>query len=366
MKLFEYEGKQLLKAYGVNIPNGVLYSQISTDGPEVEFPLFAKAQVLTGGRGKLGGIKRVDKKVNLKGEVSRLLKMNIKDESVLDVYLEQPVEYTRELYLSIVIDRNSKIPLLVVANAGGMEIENVPSEEILKIPLNPFIGLKEYMFKQVSNYTQLDYQNVKDFITKIYDLFTQTKSTLVEVNPLFITPQQELIAADAKIIIEDTSKLTSYNIDLISRKNNSFEAKCLELNTVGVHLGNGDTAVITSGAGLGMATFDLLTASNYEIEALVDLGGHVIHDVEGAKNLIKEIEVVNPKNYFFNFYFQVASCTVLAKAIVNVLGKTNKNVVVRMKGKDFAEAKEILEPYFNITTTEDISDALQLLETKVG
>lgn len=364
MKLFEYEGKQLLSKYGIKIPEGQLLSNVIKG--QISFPTIAKIQVLSGGRGKLGGIKKIDSEQEFQETINQLRTTEINGETVSDIYLEDLVAFSKELYFSITIDRNSKMPIILVCNSGGVDIESIPLSQILKVPLNPFIGLQDFMIKQISYFTSLPYKNVKEFVENIYALYKDSKSTLVEVNPLFVTTNNNLIAGDAKIIIENEEILEATQIVTIKREQDKFEDNCLKLGAVGVEIEDGNTAIITSGAGLGMASFDLMTDLGKKVKALVDLGGHVIHDQNLAEKLIQELKKLKPSEYFFNFYFQVASCTVLAGAIAKELGDVSEEVIVRMNGKDAEEAAEMLAPFKNIKVVSTIIEARDIFYKRVG
>lgn len=360
MKLYEYEGKKLFQKYGINTPKGWLQNDLPKT---INYPVIAKAQVLTGGRGKLGGIKKVDNEFEMKTTTSNLLEMTIKDEKVANIYVEEMVSYEKEYYISIVIDRNQKAPVLIVSDQGGVDIEEVPKEKILFIPINPLIGLQPYIIRKVELFFQDKTHFISDLIEKMWRLFKEEQAELIEINPLFVLDDGNYIAGDAKVII-DSSASRENDPTIINRNSDSFEAICAKLNTVGVEL-DGDVAIITSGAGLGMATFDMVSNSNLTVRSLVDLGGHAIHDVEIANRLIDEIKLLQPKAFLFNFYFQVASCFVLAQAIENRLADSNIPVIVRLKGKDEEKAISILSKYNNIFTTDSIQEAIKQISNKV-
>lgn len=355
MNLYEYEGKALLKQYNIQTATGWLLDDVPEN---ITFPVMLKAQVLTGGRGKLGGIRKVNTLEELKKHAREILSMKIKDEVVTDVYVEEMVQFKKEYYISIVIDRNYKSPVLIVSSEGGVDIEEVEKDKILVVPINPLLGLQDYMVKKVEMFLNTKETFISEVIHRLWDMFKKEQADLVEINPLFILNDNEYVAGDAKVSIDDSANRPTFPT-LIKRDIDSFEAKCLELGTVGVEL-DGDVSVITSGAGLGMATFDLVSANNVTINSLVDLGGHVIHDEEAASKLMNEIKSLKPKALLFNFYFQVASCLVLAKAIENEFSETNIPVIIRLRGQDEAEATELLSPYSNIIVTDNIDSACHI------
>lgn len=354
MKLYEYEGKKLFQQYGIKTAKGWLLNDLPG---KIVYPVMAKTQVLTGGRGKLGGIQKVNNETELKSTAKKLLAMKIKEEKVKNVYVEEMVSYQKEYYISIVIDRNQKAPVLIVSDQGGVNIEEVPKEKVLFIPINPLMGLQPYMIRKVELFFNNKVPFISDLIEKIWQMFKEEQAELIEINPLFVLDDGDYIAGDAKVIL-DSSVSRTKNPTIINRTKDSFEAKCAELNTVGVEL-DGEIAVITSGAGLGMATFDMVLSNGLTVRSLVDLGGHAIHDVEIANQLIDEIKKLQPKAFLFNFYFQVASCLVLAKAIENGLGDSDFPVIIRLKGQDEEEVISILSKYKNIITTDSIQEAIK-------
>ncbi len=355
MKLYECEGKLLFEKYNIPVATGSLATR---NYMHLNYPLIAKAQVLTGGRGKSGGIIEVSTQQELKSITEKLYEMKIKEETVDHIYLEEKISYREEFYLSIIIDRNSKCPILLVSKQGGVDIEEVPDEEILTIKINSLIGLQPYMIQKASLFININYDMLASLLTKLWDLYKKEQAELVEINPLFLDDNNQLIAGDAKVILESTHNELPLKL---LRNNNTFEAKCEELGASGVEL-NGDVAVITSGAGLGMATFDLVSSKKGTIRAVIDLGGHVIHDVQKAENLIKEIRNLNPKKFLFNFYFQLASCRVLSTAIAKELGNISIPVIVRLKGQDEESSKEILSQFNNISVADDLESACDLIQ----
>ncbi|MEI3613270.1 ATP-grasp domain-containing protein [Pseudogracilibacillus sp. SO30301A] len=359
MKLYEFEGKKLFYKYGINTAKGWLLNDLPE---ESSFPLIVKTQVLTGGRGKLGGIQKVQTKNELERQAENLAKMTIKDEKVAALYVEEMVDFKQEYYVSIVIDRNKKSPVLIVSDQGGVNIEDVPKDNILFIPINPLLGLQLYMIRKVEMFLNNKDPFISELIQNIWTMFMREQAELIEINPLFIL-EDGYVAGDAKVILDGSANRSS-DPTLIKRNKDNYEAKCAALNTVGVEL-DGEVALITSGAGLGMATFDMVSSNDLTVKTLVDLGGHAIHDEEIAKNLITEIRSLQPKAFLFNFYFQVASSLVLAKAIEKQLGNTDIPIVIRLKGQDEEEAAAILSKYENIHITDKIKTACTLTRNLV-
>src|SRR5699024_8454078 len=176
--------------------------------------------------------------------------------------------------------------------------------------------------RNVKIFLNEEFPKLEELLYKMWDMFVQEQATLVEINPLFLLQKGDYVAGDAKITLDSDGKRQESPIKIKRGYNDSFESKCAALDTVGVEL-DGKVATVTSGAGLGMATFDLISSKGISVRSLIDLGGHVIHDKFAAIELIKETKKLKPEAFLFNFYFQVASCLVIAEAIAEELGDDN-------------------------------------------
>lgn len=349
MKLYEYEGKQLLAQYSIPVPDGWLWS----DRPEErQGSWMAKAQVLSGGRGKAGGILPVTAEKEMQTVVAHLQTLTIQGENVHYVYMEEMVSFAREIYLAIMLDRNQKGPVLLASTQGGIDIESVPKEEIICLTIHPFIGLPSYMIRYLSEWLKISIRQLDPLIRNLWQLFIREQAQLVEINPLFVREDGTLCAGDAKLIVMEKSFPF-----LLPREQESFEVKCSNLGAVGVEL-DGDIAVVTSGAGLGMATLDWIVYHQRSVRAMVDLGGQVIHDLTSARQLMREIVKLRPKGILCNSYFQVASCSVMGRAIAMELGDSSIPVSVRLKGKDAEAMYDALNQYNQISVFSDLEKAL--------
>lgn len=362
MKLFEFEGKKLLEEYKIKTPKGklFLFNDSEKFKYDPEYPVI-KLQVLSGGRGKQGGIKICDSEEEFLRNLENMKKIKINDEVGVGVYCEEKIKFRKEYYLSFTLDRNLKTPILIVSEHGGVDIESVDKEDIYIININPFIGLEKWIITRVSEIIQVEYSKVNEMLENLYKLFKDTKSSLLEINPLFETQEGHLIAGDSKIILEgETPSLLKGKF--IKRNNQSFEELCLNIGAVGVQVDEGEIAVITSGAGLGMASYDLLLKNNKSVAVLVDLGGHVIHNIKDAEKLILSLVDMGIKKFFFNYYFQVASSKNMSKAIASTLNNQNFNTIVRVKGKDQEESFKILDGIHNLKCTDDLEDAINIID----
>lgn len=279
MNLYEFEGKQLLSRFGIPVPQSKMISEADSDAP-LPFPFVVKAQVLTGGRGKAGGIKICADETAFRKTAADILGMTIKGHRVQALLCEQMVRAEHELYLSITLQGVSK-PTLIVSAAGGMEIEEVAkndTDQIIKIEIDPFTGLKNYQFKMIAkllNYP--DEQDLFSVIRNVQRAFFETKALLVEINPLGVS-DGKLIAMDAKVILDDhggpavremIGEIEQERARLLNQPGEEKEKTTITY----VPLEDGDIGLISDGAGTGMLTLDLITDEGGRVASFCELGG---------------------------------------------------------------------------------------------
>jgi len=207
MKLYEYKAKELLSRHGIPVPKGMLVRS-SKELERLDFPAAIKAQVLVGGRGKAGGIKFADDLDQARKAIDSILGMEIGGYKVKQVLVEQRLDIEKEFYLSVTIDRAARAPLLMASAEGGVDIEDVPDEKIFKKHLSPFIGISPYILRAMKSKLQLSKEitsQIGGIVPKLYETFREEDAELVEINPLILTREGDLIAGDAKITIEDNA-----------------------------------------------------------------------------------------------------------------------------------------------------------------
>ncbi|MGI6129833.1 MAG: succinate--CoA ligase subunit beta [bacterium] len=281
MKLFEFQAKKIFKRYNLPVPKSDLLLSPG-NVPTLPFPLILKSQVLTGGRGKAGGIKVCSDKKELSILLTQLFDMKIKDEPVRAVLAEEMAAIEREFYLSITLQGGNGQPLLIASPAGGMDIEQVAAEtpeKIIKLPIDPLIGLQNYHIRYLAK--QLQYQNtaeLEDFVAKLYQAFIAIDATLVEVNPLAATASG-LVALDGKVSLDD--KAGFRQSELFTELMN--EQQSLPGIAPTSSQANGDTityvpltgtvGLISDGAGTGMLTLDLIKDAGGEAANFCEMGG---------------------------------------------------------------------------------------------
>ena len=358
MRLYEYEGKALLARHGVPVPRGALWPEL----PEIEGPLVVKAQILSGKRGKQGGIRFVEGPEGCRAQVEALLGSRLGEHRVERVYVEERLEIDRELYLALMVDRDGWGTLLLASPQGGMDVEEVPEKEMVRLPIDPLLGLRPFAIRHVVNRLGLTGDAARQgaaVCQGMYELLTTAEADLVEVNPLVVTRDGRVVAADAKVVLDDEAAFRHPERSKEPREGTPFERGCAAHGSVGVEM-DGEVAIVVSGAGLMMATVDLLGAAGVRLRAAVDLGGNAFSNPEGLLEVIRLVADLKPRVILVNAFFNLAFCDFLARGVADGLkGWQNPNrVFVRLRGRRLEEAKAILAPLgFNLF--EELPEAVQ-------
>jgi len=356
MRLYEYESKEILSGkYNIPVPKGFLVSNISSyDFNEVSFPVVIKAQVLVGGRGKMGGIKFANGPSEAKQIINELLGAEIEGVKVDRLLVEEKVDISKELYLCIWLDRDLATPVIITGQYGGINVEENIKNNVIKVEINPLIGLQQYQVRKVLKNLEPEgilTQQLSIIIYNLYKAFEELDAELVEINPLAVTPQGKFVALDAKIVIDDNSIHRQDNFQGVIRGLTKLEQHLFNLGLRGVEM-EGEIGVITSGAGCLMATIDSLKYYGGNVAAAIDLGGSVFNTSQLPRILrecIARIVELKPKVILINAYFQLAKCSNLATAIresIPVSGGVP--IVVRLMGREEDEAVNILSKIPNI------------------
>lgn len=340
MKLKEYEGKEIFKKYGIPVPEGVVVS--SLDGLEERIKqlhsvnLVVKSQILVAGRKKAGGIKFANRN-NIKEVASSLLGAEIKGMKVNELLIEEKLEINKEYFLSLVIDRSDKAIYLITSLEGGVDIEELSKthpEKITKISLIDEGQIEKALSKL---------PNGNEFLglaKKLYRILKDCDAELVEINPL-VKSKGRLIAADSKIIVDDNS-LFRHPEFKSKTELTEMEAEAAKYSLNYVEL-KGDIGVIGNGAGLVMATLDVLDYYGGKAANFLDVGGGA--SVERMEKALEIVMTKNPKKILINIFGGITRCDEIASGIVSYRKKRGIKIpmVVRMIGTNEREAKEILE-----------------------
>jgi len=359
MKLFEYRGKELFDKYDIAVPKGNIVTG-EKDFTALKFPIILKAQVPIGGRGKAGGIKKAKDINEAKDNLSQIMGMDIRGFKVGKVLAEETADIKKELYLSISLDRTKKMPLIMASVEGGMEIESVPDNKIFKEWINPLIGIQAFNIRNIVSklkFGKEETTEISKVLRKIYKLFREYDCELVEINPLIITKDGNIMAIDSKIIINDDAMYRHTDIQPELVELTALEKDAKDKGISFVQLG-GNIGVIANGAGLTMATLDALNHFKGEGGVFLDLGG--TDDPEKVKQAFELMKKAKPKVIFLNLFGGITKCDTVATGVKSVISKEGIDcpVVTRIKGMREEEAKEILKDAGLITATT-LQDAAQ-------
>jgi succinyl-CoA synthetase beta subunit len=286
--------------------------------------------------------------------------IDIRGYKVGKVLAEEMADIKKELYMSISLDRSKRMPLIMASTSGGMDIESVPDDEIFKEWVNPLIGIQSFNIRSIVSKLDLEKEEAKQVsivLSKIYKLFREYDCELVEINPLIISKEDEAIALDSKIIINDDAIFRHKDIEPELVELTPLEKDAKEKGIAFVQLG-GNIGVIANGAGLTMATLDALTNFKGEGGVFLDLGG--TDDPEKVKQAFELMKKAKPKVIFLNLFGGITKCDTVATGVKAVITKEGIDcpVITRIKGMNEDAAKEILKDAGLITATT-LQDAAQ-------
>jgi len=379
MKIHEYQAKELFKKYSIPIPNGKIAFTADEAKQVAEtigsFPVVVKAQIHAGGRGKGGGVKLADS-IDQVGQLSNdIIGMTLvthqtgpEGRVVKKILVEQGLNIAKELYLSIVPDRATSKIVIMASEAGGMDIEEVAAstpEKIIKIYIDPLSGIQAYHCRQAAFGLNLPSPAIKQFsalLKNLFNLFKDYDCSLVEINPFVLTKEDDVIALDAKIDIDGNSLYRHKDIseyrDLDEEDPLEVEASNYNLNYINLG-GKGNIGNMVNGAGLAMATMDIIKFAGAEPANFLDVGGGANAEmIENGFNII--LSDKNVKGILINIFGGILRCDVLAQGVVQAAKTTGLNipVVVRMEGTNVEEGRKILsDSGLNLITATDLQDA---------
>ena len=377
MKIHEYQAKAILKRHGVPVPGGEVAST-AADAREIAQHLggsvvVVKAQIHAGGRGKGGGVKLARSADDAERIARDMLGMTLithqtgpEGRIVGRVLVEEGLQMTRELYLSLVLDRAAGKPVMMASAAGGMDIEEVAAstpEKIVRVYIEPGVGLVPFEARQVGFAIGLDGQQVNKFVklaTSLYEAFLANDATMIEINPLVVTAAGDLLALDAKMNFDDNALYRHRDIrelrDLAEEDPLEIEASKFSLNYI--HL-DGNIGCMVNGAGLAMATMDIIKLAGGEPANFLDVGGGA--NAEQIRNAFKILmSDKNVKAVLINIFGGILRCDVLAQGVVAAVKELGVPVpiVIRMEGTNVEEGKKILrDSGMKLTTADSMDDA---------
>ena len=347
--LLEYEAKNILKGADIPIPRGMLVDQKSL--PQ-NFPLVLKSQVPTGGRGKLGGIKIVSHQPEFEEALSALQSLEIKGYVPLHILAEEVVVIDKELYLSLLIDRSTAMTTLVASKSGGIEVEDSSDESFLKLPLSGSINL-DGIGQAVADWYNLPEKAflISDLIEKLYECFQKNDATLLEINPLVLTKEGELIAADCKIILDESARF--HHPEWNSLEQQSVDSNFVILNN------NGNVATIANGAGLAMATVDAVHEAGLTAANFLDVGGGA-NEASVLAAFERIVTMRSVKAIVINIFAGITRCDEVAKAIISAQSKitTLPPLFIRLSGTNSNIANQMLDDA-NIGRAHSLAECIE-------
>ena len=386
MKIHEYQAKELFQKYNVPVPRGgVAFTAdeaVTVAKTLGGYPVVVKAQIHAGGRGKGGGVKLAQSEQEVESVAGQIIGMNLvthqtgsQGRPVKKVLVEQGLNIAQELYLSIIPDRETAKIVIMASEAGGMDIEEVAAktpEKIIKVSINPLQGIQAYHCREVAFGLNLAPAVIKPFtamVRNLYRMFVDYDCSLLEINPLVITAEETVIALDAKINFDDNALFRHKDIleyrDLDEEDPLEVEASKFNLNYINL---DGNVGNMVNGAGLAMATMDLIKLAGAEPANFLDVGGGASAEmVENGFRII--LSDPNVKGILINIFGGILRCDVLAEGVVQAAQKTGIQVpvVVRMEGTNVEEGRRILaESGLNLNTAADLKDAAAKVAEIVG
>jgi succinyl-CoA synthetase beta subunit len=386
VNVHEYQAKELLREYGVPVPAGTLATtpaeaEAATRGLSADV-VVVKAQVHAGGRGKAGGIKLAKSANEAKHVASEILGMTLRSHQtgpegkvVRKVYVEAGSEIESELYLAVVLDRSAEKLAIIASTEGGMEIEEVAArspEKILTVTVDPNVGLAAYQVREIGFSLGFDMDRIAKldpFLHALMRLFVEKDASLVEINPLVVTQSGDLIALDAKLNFDDNALYRHPEVanlrDPDEEDPREREAREIDLAYVGL---DGNIGCMVNGAGLAMATLDVINVCGGNPANFLDAGGGADKDkVRDAFKLILRDPKV--KAILVNIFGGIVRCDLIAEGVVAAASEIGLEVplVVRLQGNSAAEGRAILaDSGLNITPAETLREAGEAAVAAVG
>jgi succinyl-CoA synthetase beta subunit len=352
--LYEYQGKQLFACFGIPVSEGRLATspeEARAAAEEIGGPVVVKAQVLTGGRGKAGGVKLADDPKDAEAKARDILGLDINGHVVRKLWIEQASDIAKEYYLSITFDRGTKQPLFMLTTEGGVEIEQVAEENpdaLARLHVDPLEGFQPYQARRLIYGAAIDdpgeQKQLLAIIGKLYDCFVESDAMLTEINPLIVTPDGEVRALDSKFTVDDSALFRHPDIAEMRdvEAADPQERFAREKGVTYVKL-DGDVGILGNGAGLSMSTVDVVVVAGGRPANFCDLGGG-----GDAQGVVDALEVITSdkqvRSIFFNIFGGITRGDEVARGILAALDqmKIELPIVVRLDGTNAEEGRRLL------------------------
>lgn len=345
MKLYEYMGKELFSRYGIPVQpeRGVGTPGEALQAAEELGPVVVKAQVLTGKRGKAGAVAFADTPEEAGKEAERILTLEVGGEKVQKLLVAQKTTIDKELYLAVTVDSQKKCPVILASFYGGMDVEEVPPEHMVKWPVDISMGFQPFIGREIGFRIGMEGALLKSFtdlLGNLYSMFRGTDAELVEINPLVISGE-ELIALDSKVTIDDDALNRQPSIPRVHEKT-ALEKKAHEMGIAYVDLG-GNIAVMANGAGITMATLDLVQHYGGTPANFLDFGGGA--GVEKTAQAMELLLGTDPRVILINIFGGITRCDDVARAFATVKDAKDVDIPVffRLVGTNENEGRKVLE-----------------------
>jgi succinyl-CoA synthetase beta subunit len=369
LNLHEFQSKRNFGQYGIPVPQGeVAHSpeEAYQAAHRIGGKVVVKAQVLTGGRGKAGGVKVASNPAEAEAVAEKILGMSIKGLTVKQVLIDPAADIKQEIYLGVVLDRQAQKLVMMASAAGGMDIEEVARtapEKIVRVWIDPTIGFKDYQARQIAYGIHLDKNLMRDFVAiarGLCNVAMNCDAGLVEVNPLAVVGDGKLMALDGKIVLDDNALFRHTDLaalrDLSAEDGSETEARKFGLSYIKL---DGKIGCMVNGAGLAMATMDVIKHFGGSPANFLDVGGGA-----GAEKVAAALRIIlsdhNVNAVLFNIFGGITRCDEVARGIVTALEqvKTNVPMVVRLAGMNAEEGRRILETA-HMETAATLAEAAQ-------
>jgi succinyl-CoA synthetase beta subunit len=354
MDLYEYQGKELFRRFGIPVSDGRVAEtpeQARAAAEELGGPVVVKAQVLTGGRGKAGGIKLAESPDEAEARARDILGLDIRGHVVRRLWIEKASDIEREYYLSVTFDRGAKQALFMFTKEGGVDIEEVAAERpeaLVRLHVDPLVGFQPFHARRLLHGAGIDdpgeAKQIATIASRLYDAFVGSDAMLCEINPLIVTPDGEVKALDSKFTVDDNALYK--HVDIAEMRDLSAsdpqEAMAREKGVTYVKL-DGEVGILGNGAGLVMSTLDVIALAGGKPANFCDLGGG--GDAQGVVDALQVI-TSDPqvKSIFFNIFGGITRCDEVARGILQALGQMTIEhpIVVRLDGTNAEEGRRLL------------------------
>ena len=367
MKIHEYQARDLFRKYGIPVPDGIVCHSVDevkkkvTDDDKLR---VVKAQVHVGGRGKAGGVKLAHSKAEVIEHAEQILGMDIKGLTVEKILIADAVDIEKEYYVGLINDRNTKSVTLMASAEGGVEIEEVAKvspEKIIKMTIDPTMGLMDWQARKVALQLFTDPKQVRQtaaILVKLYELYIDTDSSLAEINPLVLTPDKQVLAIDGKMNFDDNALFRQKEI-LAMREVSEDEQKEIEATAKGLSYIklDGNIGCMVNGAGLAMATMDMIKLYGGDPANFLDIGGS-----SNPEKVIEAMNILlsdkNVSSVMINIFGGITRCDDVARGLVAALEviKTDIPIVIRLSGTNAKEGLEIIKGQ-GLPTVSTMSEA---------